>query len=635
MSIIIRICALNENASGHALPDENGVLVLPHLAGESLARLVYLQGRVEAPALCSGLGRCGLCRMRFCTEAPPPLPKEQAVLDDAALAAGWRLGCLRMSAPGLLVELPDFVQLLSFPGKISSRSFFPMLSSGGASAFAAEQTEEEKRQQRTGLAIDLGTTSLHWQLLDAEGNVLVSGKQINPQMGAGSDVVSRLAAALRPGGLKILSDLVRAAVIQIIGSLPFLPAQICLAANSVMTCLFLGENLGEETESEQKPCFELEAGNVACGDGGAGLPLSSLKFREPKNGTEGTPSEISEGYKKAGKTDDTQALHLLQGLARAPYSLPLHGGSIHHLPGLPSLYLPPLLGPFVGGDISAGLTALCFGKCGVDVRYPFLLADLGTNCEFVLGSAPDRFYALSIPMGPSIEGIGLSCGGMAGVGSEPGVISCFSLGPGGLTADVPEAEARAISGAGYFSLLSILLSNGIICPDGRFNLRRTGSPLADRLRKRLLLSEDEACFCFGAVRLTSADIEELLKVKAAFSLAYKVLLEQAGVGVFELSRIFLAGALGEHVRPGHLEMLGFLPPGTSVQGVTGLSELGGGESARVFALGNASLAGASLLLFSAAARDFAARFAEKAILVSLTDRADFMERYLAEMHFVY
>ncbi|MDL2209816.1 hypothetical protein LJC26_03315, partial [Desulfovibrio sp. OttesenSCG-928-O18] len=46
--------------------------VLP-LLGATLAETIYLSGLFAPPALCSGLGRCGLCRVRFISAAPPVL----------------------------------------------------------------------------------------------------------------------------------------------------------------------------------------------------------------------------------------------------------------------------------------------------------------------------------------------------------------------------------------------------------------------------------------------------------------------------------------------------------------------------------------------------------------------------------
>ena len=42
-------------------------------ADASLAAAIWLSGRVSPPALCSGLGRCGSCRVRFLSDPPPPV----------------------------------------------------------------------------------------------------------------------------------------------------------------------------------------------------------------------------------------------------------------------------------------------------------------------------------------------------------------------------------------------------------------------------------------------------------------------------------------------------------------------------------------------------------------------------------
>ena len=46
-------------------------------------------------------------------------------------------------------------------------------------------------------------------------------------------------------------------------------------------------------------------------------------------------------------------------------------------------------------------------------RFPLLLADMGTNGEFVLLRAGLPPLLASVPLGPALEGIGLRCGGIA------------------------------------------------------------------------------------------------------------------------------------------------------------------------------------------------------------------------------
>jgi uncharacterized 2Fe-2S/4Fe-4S cluster protein (DUF4445 family) len=519
--------------------------------GQTLAQAVYLSGRVQPPALCSGLACCGRCRMRL-DDAPPPNAADRRRFSPAELDDGWRLACRVPARPGLRAELPLKTVLLN---TVLLDTVLLDTSSHGT-AIAEQRPAPPADQAATDanallLAVDLGTTSLQWEAFPAPpgdgsgaaGPPLVSGGEINPQMGAGSEVVSRLAVAASPAGRERL----RAITLDRLRAIAFAAAKgrgevtaMCLAGNPAMTCITLGL--------------------------------------------------------------DTR------GLAAAPYRLPYAGGRWEQLPSLPPLWTAPQLSPFVGGDISAGYAFLALNPHREAPAFPFLLADLGTNGEFLLALSPERACCASVALGPALEGTGLSRGGEAGAGA----VYAFSVSPRGLQAHclpddwrggeshpaenpAPDAgqgqgvdqggreQAPGITGTGYISLLRTLLRLGLVNRAGA--LQATGGgPLTrlcpiDRLpetgeaRLRLPLGLD----------LTATDIEELLKVKAAFSLGMRLLLAHAGLDTRDLARVHVAGALGLHVDKEALEELGFLP-----QGMIN----------RVEAVGNSSLGGAALLLES-------------------------------------
>ena len=183
-------------------------------AGESLSRALWLSGRLRPLPLCGGLGRCGRCRLRFPRDAPLPLPAEEAVFSARELEAGWRLACRRQvpaaSAAGPDSE-PDSMLALELPpedftaevGEISTES-----------ALGAEAGRE------LALAVDLGTTSVHWRALETDsGAAVAQGHFLNPQAGAGADVMSRLAVAREPKGRARLAGLARAALRRIVDGL--------------------------------------------------------------------------------------------------------------------------------------------------------------------------------------------------------------------------------------------------------------------------------------------------------------------------------------------------------------------------------------------------------------------------------
>lgn len=505
--------------------EEKRVLCRP---GMSLAQLLFLEGFWAGRPLCAGLGRCGLCRTRFLSPPPPLTAAEERVLSSEEAGAGVRLACQHEAAAGWRVEVrADRRPLASRPRR------------GRSSADQA-------------LALDVGATSLHWALLARAGGAWrrsAAGAEPNPQLGAGGDVISRLAFAARPGGRERLRDVIVERITDLAAQAGGVES-LAVAGNPTMIHLLLDLDL--------------------------------------------------------------------TGLSRAPYRLAFAGGEWRRLAtGLPDAYIPPLLAPFVGADISAGLAALFFGPSRTSLAFPFLLADLGTNGEFVLALSAREFLVASAPMGPALEGMGLSRGAVAG----DDAVTAFDIDPAGLRPRFHDPDRcgwpSRLSGTGYLSLLAQLRRLGRLGQDGAFLAPTTplaakaaAGPVADRGEPRLLLPT--------ALDLPASDVEEVLKVKAAFNAVWSALLTEAGLGFENLAAIHLAGALGEHVRPADLETLGFLPPG---------------GAALVLTAGNTSLAGAELSLTDEAVRPWLAELPSRVRLVELTDRTTFMHDYLRRMTF--
>jgi uncharacterized 2Fe-2S/4Fe-4S cluster protein (DUF4445 family) len=515
--------------------------------GQTLAQAIFLfrqdgqAGLWDGVPLCAGLGKCGLCRVRYISAPPTPAAEELRRLGAEAVAQGWRLSCLH-PAKTCHVELPE-----------PKRSASPR-SSTSASASAGLLPGP------VALAVDLGTTSIHWAAITATGEILSSGQGLNPQMGLGSEVMSRLAYAARPGGGEVLSRLVRnrlgSLIEQAERTYGAQVVRLCIAGNSAMTYLLLG------------------------------LPVQSL--------------------------------------ARAPYRLEYAGGDERSLePGPPSgglctTLIPPLLAPFVGADLSAGLAALHFAEQGPPA-YPYLLADLGTNGEFVLALSADEYLLASVPLGPALEGIGLRHGRTA----APGAVRSFALTPVGLRPEYIDraplpGEDAGITGVGYLALVATLLRAGVLDESGRFVVPAT--PLGKRLAKALTrlegLAGEQALDLGAGLLLTASDVEELVKVKAAFNLALSRLLTEAGLAPGALSSVHLAGAMGEHVDIADLAALGFLP-----------EVLAG----RVRRAGNTSLAGARVLLTNARAWDWVLGLPGRCRALDLTSEPDFGSLYVERM----
>ena len=493
-----------------------------------MAQNLFLNGAFQGVPLCSGMGRCGLCKVRFESEPPEPRKEEQQKLSSAEIKSGWRLSCLH-PANAATIFLPE-------PERVVPRV---------SDKFSNELPEN------LALAVDLGTTGMHWAFT-IDGETVKSGQELNPQIGLGSEVMSRLAFAAKPEQRKTLSKLV--------------------------------------TERLQAIIAET-------------VPVEKLVVS-------GNPSMTS-----------ILAQDEVEGLSRAPYSLPDKGGKRVKLDAkLPEAYIPPHLAPFVGADITAGIVALNFSDA--KAQPPYLFADLGTNGEFVLCLSEDEYIVCSVPMGPALEGVGMSNGRTAG----PGAVNAFNMTPLGLTpavikADKPEqGQKPGITGTGYLSLCSQLLKSGVLTREGQFGPGNT--PFAAKLAGKLTETNGTPVLDLGYEGLTlpAPDVEEILKVKAAFNLAMSALLQEAGLAPSDLKELILGGAMGQHVNINDLVATGFIPA----------------ESATITrAAGNTSLKGAIVLTHNQEARDFAASLPARSKVLELAGSSDFGQKYLQRMIFKY
>ncbi len=391
-----------------------------------------------------------------------------------------------------------------------------------------------------GLAVDIGTTRIKWAVQTQDGNS-PEFAMVNPQMGVGSEIMSRLRYAmtsaearehLRQSIVTVLKDLVRQS-----GA-----STLAVSGNSTMIAVLLD------------------------------VPL--------------------------------------KGFAVAPYTLPWGGGETVSLDAsLPPAYIPPLLAPFIGADISAGLAYIS----SLEPTYPFLLADLGTNGEFVLALDPQHFYACSVPMGPAIEGVGLCCGVVAG----ENVLSRATLGPKGL--QWAGGSLAGISGTGYVSLLAVLRRVGVVDEAGHF--QSATMPLARKISEHIREhSLGRVLWLDADVFLAERDIEEFLKAKAGVNVALRTLVRRAGITETELAQVYLAGALGEHADPGDLITLGFLPEVWRE---------------KIEVVGNTSLAGTLLALQYEEVRSWLASLPRCVRLEALVEQKNFGSMFVEAMRFVW
>jgi len=269
-----------------------------------------------------------------------------------------------------------------------------------------------------GLAIDIGTTTVVFRLIDLLTGAVVGGGALeNPQRFGGSDVMTRISyeadfpgtmrQALRRALNHELRDLYRE-----LGIDRHEVYEAVVVANSTMRDLFFGIDIKPIGEFPYKSSTELAM--------------------------------------LAGRTDSTW-------LRRRGHEV----GLLMHPHG--RVVGAPLIASHVGGDTAADLVAVDFAG-GSGVR---MLIDIGTNTEVVVTDG-ERFLAASCPAGPAFEG-GLLRFGMPGA---DGAIEGVRL-DGGVFAfeTIGDIEPVGICGSGLVDVLAELRRVDWMNEEGRFRDR--------------------------------------------------------------------------------------------------------------------------------------------------------------------
>ena len=196
---------------------------------------------------CGGTGECGGCRVRVLAGSLPVTEADAMALTPDQLAKGWRLACQARAsnlsnAPLVLECLQWHIEILAGSTSPSTTTPCPIHSESAKADSEWVGQQSESSPHRLAIAIDLGTTTIAAQLIDvATGDVLGVETMLNPQAAFGSDVMSRIRAALEGQNL---TTPIRAALGQVVARLArdrtSQITEVLLVGNTVMHHLFCG-----------------------------------------------------------------------------------------------------------------------------------------------------------------------------------------------------------------------------------------------------------------------------------------------------------------------------------------------------------------------------------------------------------
>ncbi len=266
-------------------------LIIEASAGETLGDVLSKEGLIEQP--CGGRGLCGQCIIEVYGEVSEPTGNEVArgLTGPERLACQTRvLGDVKVrlkrkvfkaaSARSMLVDVKDVKPLFllvklgdlpvsTYPHAVLASALVKsdgkhLLVLDGVGAVAST---DKGRDELNVLLVDLGTTKIAYQAIRYGGEIIDEGVTLNPQLVYGSDVMTRLAKALKD--TEALSDM-RAKLEESIRSLIIkYDAAACLVAgNSTMESMLVGTPLNYLAERPYQPLlkgpFVIEVGGVPC-----------------------------------------------------------------------------------------------------------------------------------------------------------------------------------------------------------------------------------------------------------------------------------------------------------------------------------------------------------------------------------
>ncbi len=359
-----------------------------------------------------------------------------------------------------------------------------------------------------GVAMDLGTTTIVATLFDlTTGNELALASTMNPQVGYGDDVITRISKIRENHGA--LAELQQVALKAINGLIQELTEQSSVPARQIYEIVLAGNSTMQQI--------------LCCLD----------------------PSAL-------GEVPFVQVFDSSLSVSATALGISANSGT--------ELFVFPQIGGFVGGDTVAGAIAAGMDK----IEKPTLLVDIGTNGEIVLAH-DGKIKATSTAAGPAFEGARIVQGMRATAGAIEKVVIRddvqFNV--------IGNTRPSGLCGTALIDAVAELLRLGIIDQTGRIASNQDASvEVAEAIRHRLVLINGETNFLLAPAQETSTgepiylwqkDVRELQLAAGAIRAGINILLRRAGLTPDDMHQVLLAGAFGNFIRRNNARRIGLLP----------------------------------------------------------------------------
>lgn len=252
--------------------------------------------------------------------------------------------------------------------------------------------------------------------------------------------------------------------------------------------------------------------------------------------------------------------------------------------------LLPCVSAYIGADITSGMYFL--GKELIDKKILFI--DLGTNGEIVLSNGKN-IYCASAAAGPAFEGACIK----DGVGSIDGAICNIKIEDKEIKYNtINNKEPVGICGSAIIDITAEGIKNSLINETGKLE------------NKKIQITKD--------ISFYQKDIREVQLAKSAIYSGIKVLLDEAGININEIEKLYLAGGFGKHINIENACKVGIIPSAMKDKSET---------------VGNSSLGGAVKYLLNTSSRDKVYQIINKCRYVELSMDKRFNNYFIENMGF--
>lgn len=271
------------------------------------------------------------------------------------------------------------------------------------------------------------------------------------------------------------------------------------------------------------------------------------------------------------------------------------------------LYTLPSISGWVGGDITAGILATGINE----VKSLTMLIDIGTNGEIVLGSK-EWMVCCAASAGPAFEGSGVKHGMRAAAGA---IEKVETLADGKVKySTIGGVKPKGICGSGLIDVMAELFKAGFINRSAKLSPEASSRIREKNGELEFILVPASETQIGEAIVLTRADIENLIRAKAAIFAGADILVKSMDLELEEIEQLYLAGGFGNYLDKEKALVLGLIPDISPD---------------KVQFVGNTSIMGAKMALLSREALERSYEITKKITYYDLITNPGYMDEFIS------